>query len=98
MTQDIVPVIPTNPPYYHPSPGYDIIKPTGQTPTANDITINPGISASEIGYTYNAAAIGPAHQWYFQNVTGCYVENVPVAQQVGIPTLGPICSQFHLGC
>jgi hypothetical protein len=95
---DIVPQVPFNPPYYHPSPGYDIIKPTGQTPTANDITINPGISASEIGFKLDTSQIGPAHQWYIQNVTGCYAEDVPAAQQVGIPNLSAICAQYHLGC
>jgi len=95
---DIVPMIPFMPVYFHPSPGYDILKPTYQTPTANDITINPGVYASEIGFKLEVNQISPDHDWYFQNLTGCYAQNVPSDQQLGTINVAAICAQYHLNC
>jgi hypothetical protein len=89
---DPVPLVPPTPPYYHPSPGYDILKGNNLTVTASDITINPGIGAStsELDLSLDLSLYAVAHVWYFQNITECYPSGIPIGLPQFSCTLNPL--------
>jgi hypothetical protein len=77
---DPVPLLLLLDPYYHVSPGYNILAGNNVTVTPAEINIDPGIDASigTLNLTLDLSFYVDAHLWYFQDISQCHTPDAPI--------------------